>query len=254
MKRLLILILPLFMLACAAGPLVSSQPLPTPIPPDALATIIAATGQASWAMTETARPLPTPTVPSPTPPPPTPTRTATPTATATFVIIIPSPTASNTPLPPPPSYGGGGSGGGSTPIPTAVGKNFCSLLEAYPSGSAAVRPGGDFDAVWVLKNISERPWDNTSIDVVFLEGERMQKNDKDFFDLPEYVKPGQTMELRIDMRAPFVAGTYTAIWGFRQGHDIVCKFSVTVKADGTPYPTFTPTITPTATVTATPTP
>ncbi len=250
MKRLAIVLL-LAILSVACQPAGNSAPPPTPLPADAVGTIIAATSGAAATQTESARPLPTPTQPSPTPPPPTRTPSPTPSPTATFIIILPTPTASSTPLPPPPSYGGGSTTGttSGTPVPTAIGIGFCELLFASPSGEAAIRPGSDFDAVWELKNISDRPWDHTSIDLVYIEGEPMQKFGQDVFDLPEYVKPGQSTTLRVDMRAPFVAGTYTAIWGLREGHEIRCRFSVTVRADGTPYPTFTPTITPTPTAT-----
>ncbi len=253
----------LALLLAACQPSGGQASLPTPIPPEALGTLIAATSGAAATQTAAVQPQATPTVLAPGQAPPTVTPSPTPSPTAAFFIVIATPTPYLTPLPPPPSYGGSSTGssgssstgstssGGSTsyatPVPTAIGIGFCELLAASPSGEAAIRPGGDFDAVWELKNISDRPWDHTSIDLVYLEGERMQKFGEDVFDLPEYVKPGESTTLRVDMRAPFVAGTYTAIWGLQEGHEIRCKFSVTVKADGTPYPTFTPTPTPTAT-------
>ncbi len=71
-------------------------------------------------------------------------------------------------------------------------------------------PGGNtFDKTWRLKNTGSCTWD-TSFDVAFVKGTQMAS--AAVYDLGKEVKPGETIDITIQMIAPADNGVYTSEW------------------------------------------
>lgn len=153
---------------------------------------------------------------TPTAVPPTPTPTTAPTETA---IVIP-PTA--TQVPP-------------TATPTMIYPTItlapppyqCTIKSISPAYGKSFSPEDDFDGRWVLLNSGSEIWDQDSIDVYYKSGEKMFKFD-DLYDLPSTVRPGESITIIVDMKAPKTAGSYTTTWGLSNAGSGFCTFSVSI--------------------------
>jgi len=109
----------------------------------------------------------------------------------------------------------------STPVP---GTYACTVTLISPTSS--VSTSADFDAVWELKNTSSTNWEMSSVDYKFVSGAALHK--KSAYDMRQTVKPGETVKIIVDMRAPTTKGTYTENWSLVQVSKTLCTMSVTM--------------------------
>lgn len=210
-----------FVMACAPAAL---TPYPT-ADPNEINTIIAQTANA--ASTQTAAALPTFTfTPSSTPTVPTPTES--PTATSTVIFILSTPTRIVVPTFTSISSGGSGGGGGSgSGGGGSSSDNFaCQIRSVSPANGSSMNPNTDFDGTWSVKNIGVKTWDRNSVDFVYNSGSKIHKVAG--YDLKSNVKPGETIDLGVDMVAPKNSGNYTTTWVLRVGQKDFCKMSLTI--------------------------
>jgi hypothetical protein len=153
----------------------------------------------------------------------TPTNTRTPTLTSTIIPSItlrPSNTASLTPtitLTPTktPFIGGGGGGGGGggddttnpTPTPNCYSSDLVKVI-TIPNGT--VLPAEThFTKIWRIKNTGTCTWDN---DFLFVYAGDDGFSAKISNPLPKVVRPGETMDMYLDMIAPPIAGDFNSRW------------------------------------------
>jgi hypothetical protein len=102
----------------------------------------------------------------------------------------------------------------------------CQIVSVSPSGP--LPKNADFDAVWTIKNTSSKTWDISAIDFMYVSGSKFQKYG-DRFDIPQTVKPGETVKIIVDMVAPDKAGLYTTNWALVDGTTNVCNFSLNLR-------------------------
>jgi hypothetical protein len=210
-----------FVLACA--PAIALTPYPT-TDPNEINTIIALTANA--ASTQTAAAMPTITF-TPSVTPTRPTETPSPTETPTVIFILSTPTQMVVPTFTFISSGGSGSGSGSGGSNGSSSDPYaCQILSVSPSNGTTMKQDTDFDAVWKVKNIGQKTWDQNSVDFVYDSGTDMAK--RDGYDLSTNVKSGQEISLGADMVAPSKNGNYTTTWTLRVGSDKFCKMSLTI--------------------------
>jgi hypothetical protein len=153
---------------------------------------------------------------------------------------------------------------GPTPTPTSTlpPASSCDKVRFikdvnYPDGST-VAAGTQFNKTWRLQNIGTCTW-TTSYQLAFYNGDKMDGPDS--LTVPQEVKPGQTVDITVTLKAPGTAGSYRGFWMFKnasgQFFGIAPNYNkpwwVDIKVTGSsgPTPTFTPTATNTATSTAT---
>ncbi len=188
------------------------------------------TQQAFFTATPTFTPTITPT-PTPTATPLPPTRTAT-------QIILPTATR----VPP-------------TPIPC----DWAAFVKDVTiKDGTQIEVGKSFTKTWRLKNKGTCTW-NREYALVFVEGNRMNGPEVQF--LENQVKPGQTVDLSVKLKAPTTTGTHTGYWMLRDengrlfglGKKANDPFWVKIKAVNPP-PTPTNTLVPTPTATSQPPP
>lgn len=108
-----------------------------------------------------------------------------------------------------------------TPIPS-VGN--CTVTTNVPS---SLTKSAEFDAKWTIKNTGSSTWDMNSADYKFVSGTEMQKRGSRF-DLPNTVKPGQSITLIVDMVAPKYSGYYSANWAIVSGSATLCSLPVQI--------------------------
>jgi hypothetical protein len=148
--------------------------------------------------TQTATPLaPTATASQPVVPtntPISPTNTPIP----TIVVTVVPPTATSVPptatrIPPTP-----------TPLPC----NWVEFVKdvTIPDGTK-ITGGTSFTKTWRLRNAGSCTW-TTQYDLAFVKGDQMSA--PNYVDMPKAVKPGETIDLSVDMIAPSAPGKYTA--------------------------------------------
>jgi hypothetical protein len=117
---------------------------------------------------------------------PTPVPTATPTAT-------PLPTATPTPI----------------PLPCDA-VDF--LTDISIKDGTVLRPGSKFTKTWRLENVGTCNW-TAAYDLVFVSGDRL--SGEPVMSLPSVVRPGETVDLSVDLNAPKEAGRYRGLWQLR---------------------------------------
>jgi hypothetical protein len=154
--------------------------------------------------------------------------TATPLPTAVPTVVV------STPVPPqptriPPT---------ATPIPCNAGEYVADI--SIPDGTS-ITADASFVKTWRLKNSGSCTWD-TRYDIAFVDGNQMGGPNN--IDMPQTVKPGQTVDISLTFKAPSTAGTYTAKYmlvnpngvKFGLGSTANKSFWVTIKVTG-PAPT-----------------
>lgn len=151
------------------------------------------------------------------------------TATSQPTVIVASPTASPTAtsVPPTPT---------NTPIPTP-----CNLGQYVKDVS--VEDGTEFSAgqkftkTWRIKNIGTCTW-TTSYDLVFVDGSAMSAPAA--VDFKTDVRPGETVDLSVELVAPSNQGSYKGYWMLRDdggkqfglGSDAKQSFWVSIRVSG----------------------
>ena len=184
--------------------------------PNSISTFIVQTANA--ASTRTAAAMPTFTPTATFTPTPRNTDTPEPTATATVLFLFYTPTKVIPTL----SGGGGGSGSGGTSS-----QNYaCTLISVNPPNGTSYNNRVDFDARWKVKNIGKKNWDKSSVDYVYLSGDKFHKVAG--YDLSASVKVGDSIEIGVDMQSPKNAGTYTTNWTMQAGVQRFCTLSLTI--------------------------
>jgi hypothetical protein len=113
---------------------------------------------------------------------------------------------------------------GASPTPAPV-TGICQVQNTSPIRNLAVRE--DFDAIWTVKNTSNKNWELSAVDYKFISGSKIHTG-ADMFDLPVTVKPGESINIIVDMLAPATAATYAANWALVQGGTTLCTLPLTV--------------------------
>ena len=152
--------------------------------------------------TLTASLTPTPTATATATPTNTPTATATPSQTATYTPTNTS-TATSTYTPSPTS----------TTPPTGFCDHALFVGDVTIPDGTLLLPGEKFTKTWRFRNIGFCTW-TTSYAMVYLDGEKFSAPDSTL--LPHSVAPGQTVDISVDMIAPFNPGTYRGYWMFKK--------------------------------------
>jgi len=154
--------------------------------------------------------------PTATPVTPTSTSTTVPTMTLTFTPLPPTayPTATFIPWT-------------STPTATPI-VYSCAVTSTTPSSTDTVKVSTAFNWSWVIKNTGKWAWGQHQADIKYVSGTIMQTNGY-LFDMPADVSPGVSVTVKIAMKTPASAGTYTATWEIVQEGVLVCTLPLSVK-------------------------
>ena len=193
-----------------AAPTIDQQPTFNAIQTQAVQTAVAAMTQnaptaAPLVLTSTSAPAtaaPTETqAPTNTPLPPTavPTATAVP-KTATPMVLITS----------------------------TLSTYNCTITDVSPKPTDKIRPGGDFDGRWVVKNTGSQTWGQHEVDFRYSSGTKFQTHG-DAFDLTADVTHDNSYTVIVDMLAPKDPGTYYATWQLVYGNQPICSLGLTVR-------------------------
>jgi hypothetical protein len=76
-------------------------------------------------------------------------------------------------------------------------------------------PGEHFTKVWRVKNIGYCTW-TTDYRLAIQSGDSMGIHHAQYF--PEEVKPGECVDITLDLRAPHAYGQYTSFWQLQDEH------------------------------------
>ncbi len=197
----------------------------TPTPrPDELYTQAAQTVQAG--LTQTAALLPTSTA--------TPTQAPTNTVTPTLAASATSAVSPTNPVAP------------TSARPTVADK--ASWVSQNPVDGTVLAPGQEFAMTWTVKNVGTTTW-NTNYQLRYYLADATLRFGASDIKFPKEVKPGESIDLSVSMKAPSAAGDYTTIWVLTndQGANFY-TITLSIKVSGSAATTtLTPTVGPTAT-------
>lgn len=100
------------------------------------------------------------------------------------------------------------------PTPTQVPCNRAEFVRdvTVPDGQEFL-PGEEFTKVWRLKNVGSCTW-TTGYSLVFVSGDAM---DGRSVSLPHSVRPGETVDLEVELVAPDDDGEYRGLWMLHDG-------------------------------------
>lgn len=146
--------------------------------------------------------------------PPTAISTNTPLATFTLLPTFP-PAVGSTPI------------GGLTPIgtPLVLSTPLSTLSAPLCNDSVwmgdigvqdgdVMKPGQDFTKTWALKNTGTCKWDD-GYTLVFVSGDKMDGYDYALKKSSDFVDPGETINISINLTAHLAEGTYSGCWKMR---------------------------------------
>jgi len=107
-------------------------------------------------------------------------------------------------------------------LPSSASAATCDWVQfisdvTVPDGTK-YEPGATFKKTWRLKNIGSCTW-TTSYSLVFDTGEQM--GGPASIKFPSEVKPGQTIDINVDMTAPTKAGHYIGYWKFKNASGVL---------------------------------
>ena len=139
----------------------------------------------------------------------------TPTPTTTLTTYVPTETsvpATSTSIPPT-----------KTPVPCNAAQ---FVKDVTIKDDTTFKAGERFTKTWRIKNIGTCAWDKT-YDLVFASGNAMTGPVSQ--PLTQTVSPGQTIDISIDLRAPFSPGRFIGYWMLRDSSSRV--FGIGSKAD-----------------------
>jgi hypothetical protein len=107
-------------------------------------------------------------------------------------------------------------------LPSGVSAATCDWAQfvtdvTVPDGTK-YDPGTAFKKTWRLKNIGTCTW-TTSYSLVFESGAQMGASASVKF--PSEVRPGQTIDISVDMTAPTAAGHYRGYWKFKNASGVL---------------------------------
>jgi hypothetical protein len=141
---------------------------------------------------------------SPVPPTSTALPSETPQPTATLPpTATPLPTA--TPIPP-------------TPTPTPLPCDWASFVgDVLISDGNTIKAGTTFTKSWRLKNIGSCTW-TRDYSLVFVSGSQMDAPNRVWLDTQ--VRPGETVDVSVVLKAPLQAGDYTGYWQLRNANGV----------------------------------
>lgn len=145
--------------------------------------------------------------------------------------------------------------------PTTIPPSTCDKAQfiadiTVPPGTVML-PGAMFVKTWRLMNVGSCTW-NTSYQLIFRSGVYMGPSIPNSFSLPVSVQAGQTIDISINMTAPYWAGSQRGYWMFRNANGALFGIGpsanepwfVDINVTGptvtliAPTLSFTPTITP----------
>jgi hypothetical protein len=104
----------------------------------------------------------------------------------------------------------------------------CKVISQEPKDDTIITGGDDFPVTWVVENTGDTDWTTDSVDIKYLDGERMQKTDQNVIDLDQNVLSGRTFTLKITMTAPLDPGYHITYWGFVSGSTSRCVVYVEI--------------------------
>lgn len=194
-RKITLLAIAVLLAGCAVGSPATPAAQSSTLDLDAVRTEAAQTVVAKITQDAASNPSATPIIPTQTLPPvvtstsaaPVPSLTPLPPqATATKKSVVVYPTWTRTPY---------------TDAAEFVKQN---LQDGFVFG-----PGGDFDIVWTVKNVGLRPWNNEFY-IRYLSGVKGSK--ATLYMLPGAVNVNDTVDLRVDMIAPYETGNYSTVW------------------------------------------
>lgn len=158
------------------------------------------------------------------------TATLAPSPTATQAVATLAPTATLIPTNRP---GTSGTGGGAAVYPTRTPQrpDAAILVSQEPTDGTKIGPGVEFDGKWVLKNIGTTTW-STGYEYRTPGGDDDPLSMKNIYTLPSSVKPGESVTIYADMKAPSEGGRYTSQWELvNENGEIFFRFFMVINVE-----------------------
>lgn len=118
-----------------------------------------------------------------------------------------------------------------TPSRTArsgVGGGTCTITYQDPADNKSVTKGSSFDVRWTIKNTSNDTWRADSVDILYVNGDRMHAGN-DARDMPYDVTPAGMLDLVVPMTAPSTGGAYVSNWRLVNGSRTLCSFYIAIR-------------------------
>jgi hypothetical protein len=113
--------------------------------------------------------------------------------------------------------GSGASTGGSGTTGTECDNSVFIADVTVPDGTE-MKPGQDFKKTWSIQNTGTCTW-NEGYYLAFGWGEAMQGQNWEIQKKKDFVEPGQTKEITVEMVAPDTAGDHNGCWRMKNDRD-----------------------------------
>ncbi|MQC27235.1 MAG: hypothetical protein DWG76_07290 [Chloroflexi bacterium] len=113
----------------------------------------------------------------------------------------------------------------STPAPIAC--NAAQLVsDLTVADNSLFSTGAKFSKIWRIKNVGSCTWDS-GYRIRFTDGTNLAE--KSSYPLPAVVKPGESVDVSVDMTAPNKTGTFRSSWSLVSDKDVTFGVGVNAK-------------------------
>jgi hypothetical protein len=113
-----------------------------------------------------------------------------------------------------------------SPIPVKRCDAAAFVKDVTVSDGTIIRPGSSFTKTWRLQNVGTCSW-TSSYELVFVSGDAMSAPNR--VSLSGNVKPGETADISVNLKAPGKKGEYRSYWKLRNATGLL--FGIGTQAD-----------------------
>ncbi|MDX9992903.1 MAG: NBR1-Ig-like domain-containing protein [Anaerolineales bacterium] len=103
------------------------------------------------------------------------------------------------------------------------GNYACMVMDQRPINFTKFKPGTLVYATWTVKNVGAKEWTKGGLNIVYSSGTKINEYAPSQ-PLSFTVKPGETREIVIVIRAPDKGGDYQTIFALERGGNEFCEF------------------------------
>ncbi len=103
----------------------------------------------------------------------------------------------------------------------------CSVLSVSPASGKEFDKNADFDGTFNIKNTGTQSWISSDMDIAYVSGEKAMI-ERELYDLPKSVDPGNSVTVVMDFKSPSSAGEYRVEYKLR-GETSFCSLVIQIK-------------------------
>ena len=107
-----------------------------------------------------------------------------------------------------------------SPLPPVAQAKY-EIVGQYPADETELQPGTRLDMIWTIKNTGTETW-TEDYTIAFFSGDRLGGGyyKTTSYEFGKIIKPGETINVRVDMKVPEKKGEYYSWWKLKDENGV----------------------------------